>query len=150
MNETRREAQVFEELRLQTERHAADGRKIPLILLAEIGDAKMRATRAGFATSFFACAGLETKTKHFINAEEIAGTESDLIVLCSSDAEYAAVVADLMPKMKTMGSKTPVIVAGYPEDAEQLAAAGIADFIHLRSNAVEVLAKWQQRLGIKD
>jgi methylmalonyl-CoA mutase cobalamin-binding subunit len=85
-----------------------------------------------------------------MNAEEIAGADGDLIVLCSSDAEYAALVADLMPKMREIGSKTPLIVAGYPEDAEQLAAAGIADFIHLRSNAVEVLAKWQQRLGIKD
>jgi hypothetical protein len=30
-----------------------------------------------------------------------------------------------------------------------LAAAGIADFVHARSNPVEVLSKWQERLGIK-
>ncbi len=150
MNETKRGAKVYEELRLRSERHAAAGGKAPRILLAEIGDAKMRAARASFAASFFACAGFEVHTKRFKKVEEIAGAESDLIVLCSSDAEYAEIAADLMPRMKAMGRKTPVIVAGYPEDAEGLSAAGIADFIHLRSNAVEVLTRWQERLGIKD
>ena len=70
-------------------------------------------------------------------------------MLCSADQEYAALAAELMPKLKALGRKTPVIVAGNPENAEQLAAAGIADFVHMRSNPVEVLTKWQQRLGIK-
>jgi hypothetical protein len=43
-----------------------------------------------------------------------------------------------------------VIVAGNPDPAEQLQAAGVADFVHIRSNPIEVLTKWQQRLGIKD
>lgn len=150
MNETRRGAKIYEELRLRTERQTAAGAKIPHILLAQIGDAKMRAARAGFAASFFACAGFEIETKHFMKAEEIAEAEGDLIILCSSDDEYAGLAASLMPKMQAMGRKTPVIVAGYPENVEQLVAAGIADFVHLRSNAVEVLTKWQERLGVKD
>jgi len=42
-----------------------------------------------------------------------------------------------------------VIVAGNPENATELTAMGIAEFVHVRSNPVEVLTKWQQRLGIK-
>ena len=42
-----------------------------------------------------------------------------------------------------------MIVAGNPDSAEQLRAAGVADFIHVRSNPIEVLTTWQQRLGIK-
>ena len=42
-----------------------------------------------------------------------------------------------------------MIIAGNPESAEQLRAAGVADFIHLRSNPIEVLTPWQQQLGIK-
>jgi methylmalonyl-CoA mutase len=42
-----------------------------------------------------------------------------------------------------------LIVAGNPECAEELQAVGIADFIHIRSNPIEVLTSWQQRLGIK-
>jgi hypothetical protein len=43
-----------------------------------------------------------------------------------------------------------VIVAGYPKDAiPQLQQAGVADFVHVRGNAAEVLKAWQERLGVK-
>ena len=70
-------------------------------------------------------------------------------MLCSADAEYTALAGELLPKLKTLGRATPVIVAGNPENAEGLRAAGIADFVHLRSQPVEFLTKWQERLGIK-
>ena len=59
-------------------------------------------------------------------------------------------LAELLPKLKATGRNTPVIVAGNPENAAKLAAAGVADFVHARSNPVEVLTKWQGRLGIKE
>jgi len=44
-----------------------------------------------------------------------------------------------------------VIVAGNPtESIEQLRQAGVADFVHMRSNAAEVLRAWQERLGVGD
>ena len=143
-----RGARIYEELRLRTERHAAAGGKMPRVLLAEIGDVKMRMARSNFAASFFACAGFETVVRRFRKAAEIALAEGDLIVLCGSDPKYAALAGDLMPKLKALGRETPVIVAGNPADAEQLTSAGIAEFVHARSNPVEVLTKWQRRLGI--
>jgi methylmalonyl-CoA mutase len=149
MNAGLRGARMYEELRLRTERHAASGGKTPRVLIAEIGDAKMRAARANFAANFFACAGFEAARKRFRNAAEIAAAEGDLIVLCSADQEYGALAAELMPRLQALGRTTPVIVAGNPEAAEQLKATGIADFVNMRSNPVEVLTKWQERLGIK-
>jgi len=149
MNETRRGAQPYEELRMRTERHAALTGLTPRVLLAEFGDVKMRTTRSNFAANFFACAGFETVTRRFRKAAEIAAAEGDLIVLCSANAEYAAITVELIAKLKELGRTTPVIVAGVPEDAEKLAAAGVADFVHVRSNPVEVLTKWQERMGIK-
>ncbi len=148
VSETRRGTQLYEELRLRTERHAAAGGVIPRVLLAEFGDVKVRAARSHFSANFFACAGFETVTRRFRKATEIAAAEGDLIVLCSADKEYAAIVAELTPKLKAMKRKTPVIVAGNPEDAAMLAVAGVSDFVHARSNPVEVLTKWQGRLGI--
>ena len=58
----RRATRAYEELRLRTERHTAAGGKLPRVLLAEIGDAKMRAARSNFAANFFACAGFEIAT----------------------------------------------------------------------------------------
>ena len=143
-----RGARAYEELRLRTERHAAAGGKTPRVLLAEIGDVKMRAARANFAANFFACAGFAVQARRFKKAEETAAADADVIVLCSADAEYAALAGELMPKLKALGRETPVIVAGNPENAEELRAAGIADFVHLRSHPLEFLAKWQEKLLI--
>jgi methylmalonyl-CoA mutase len=149
MNAGHRGARVYEELRLRTERHTMSGGRVPQILLAEIGDTKMRAARSSFAVNFFACAGFRTTVRQFKDATEIAATKADLIVLCSSDAEYAGIAAELMSKLNAFGTETPVIVAGKPESAEALKALGIVDFVHVRSNPIEVLTKWQERLGIK-
>ena len=144
----KRGAQIYEQLRLRTERHAAQTGKSPRVLLAEIGDVKMRSARSGFAANFFGCAGFTIVTKRFDSTDEIAASDADLIVLCSSDPEYPALAAELIAKLKALGHTTPVIVAGYPDSAEQLKAVGVADFVHIRSNPIEVLTKWQQQLGI--
>ena len=141
-----RGARFYEELRLRTERHAAAGGKTPRVLLAEIGDLKMRTARSNFAANFFACAGFEMHTRRFKKVEEIAAADADLIVLCSADAEYAVLAGEMMPKLKAAGRETPVMVAGNPENAEKLRAAGVADFVHVRSRPVEFLTKWQERL----
>ena len=91
----RRGAQSYEELRLRTERHAADTGKLPRVLLAEFGDVKMRSARSTFAANFFACAGFEIVTQRFSSADEIAASDADLIVLCSSDPEYLGMATEL-------------------------------------------------------
>jgi methylmalonyl-CoA mutase len=149
LREAPRGALAFEELRLRTERHAAAGGKTPRVLLAEFGDVKMRGARSNFAANFFACAGFDIVTRRFKKAEDIAAAESDLIVLCSADQEYAALAADLMQHLKALALATPVVVAGNPENAEELRRIGVADFVHVRSNALEALTIWQQRLGIE-
>jgi len=141
-----RAARAYEELRLRTERHAAAGGKTPRVLLAEIGDVRMRAARSNFAANFFACAGFEIVARRFKKAEEIAAADADLIVLCSADQEYAALASALLAQLRALGRKTPVIVAGNPENAVELRAAGIADFVNLRSQPLEFLTKWQESL----
>jgi methylmalonyl-CoA mutase len=149
MNAGHRGTLMYEQLRLRTERHEMAGGRAPLVLLAEIGDAKMRGARSSFAASFFACAGFKTTVHRFEDAAQIATADADLIVLCSSDAEYENAATRLMIEMKAQGRETPVIVAGNPESAEALKALGVADFVHVRSIPIEVLTHWQQRLGIK-
>jgi len=141
-----RAAEAFEALRLRTERSG----KNPLFLLVETGDLKMRKARAGFSANLFGCAGFETRAVTVQDAAAavaaIAEHKPDAAVLCSSDEEYAA----LAPAVCAGAGKVPVIVAGYPKDAvESLTAAGVADFIHIRSNALETLARWQQKVGVK-
>ena len=86
-------------------------------------------------------------TETFTDTEAIAAAEADAIVLCSSDAEYPELATALLEQLRQRGRATPVIVAGYPAEAvERLQQAGVADFVHLRGNALETLTRWQQRL----
>ncbi len=147
----RRGAEMYEQLRLRTERYAAEGGKTPRVLLAEIGDVKMRSARSNFAANFFGCAGFDIITQRFDTVDgiaEIAEDKTDIIVLCSSDPEYPTLAAALIARLTELKCNVPVIIAGYPDSAEQLKSTGVADFIHIRSNPIELLTKWQQKLGI--
>jgi methylmalonyl-CoA mutase len=144
----RRGAEVYEQLRLRTERAAAESGKTPRVLLAEIGDIKMRSARSNFAANFFGCAGFAIKTQRFDKVDKIAESDTDIIVLCSSDPEYLSLSADLIARLAAENHQVPVIVAGFPDSVEQLKALGVADFIHVRSNPIEILTKWQQQMGI--
>lgn len=146
---TPRAAQSFEALRLRTQQFTNQTGRQPRIVLAEIGDAKMRSARSQFAAEFMSCAGLVTSKSLFKSADQIANSDAELIVLCSSDAEYLPVAAELMPLLRLHSNPAKVIIAGNPDTTEQLTSIGIVDFIHLRSNAVAVLAKIQQLIGIK-
>lgn len=140
----------FERMRLRTERHAINCGKTPRVLLAEIGDTKASVTRSSFAADAFACAGLQVEIQRFENTQQIAASDADLIVLCSSDPEYLPLVAELTASLRARASEAQVVIAGNPETAQELVVAGAAEFIHLRSNLIDVLSRLQQRLGIED
>ena len=150
LNPKHRAAQLFEEIRLRTEQFSIQSAEQLRIVLAEIGDPKMRSARSQFVADFLACAGLAAQKHKFDRAEQIALCEADVIVLCSSDAEYLPIAAELMPILKEHRSPAKILIAGNPETAAQLGNIGIVDFIHLRSNAVEVLARLQQLIGTRD
>jgi methylmalonyl-CoA mutase len=145
-----RAASALETVRFRTECHLKKPGRTIRILLAEIGDVKMRAARSQFASEFLACGGLSTQKQHFERVAEIAYADADLIVLCSSDSEYLALAAELFPLMRENNHRAKIAVAGNPQSADQLRALGVTEFIHMRSNAVEVLSAIQQQIGIED
>jgi len=134
-----RAASPFEQLRLRTEAYERKWGKRPKVLLLERGDLKMRQARSQFSQNFFGCAGFEIEISH-----EYQQTDADLIVLCSSDPEYLTLAEEVCPKVNQ-----PVIVAGDPKaQLEQLKAAGVQGFIHIRTDAIIALTEWQNRLGM--
>ena len=121
-----RVAEPFEEIRRRTTEHAQATGRYPKVLLLKRGDVKMKGARSNFCFNFFGCAGFD-----MVEAEEYAGTDADLIVLCSSDPEYLAFAQEVCPAVKV-----PVLVAGNPkEQIDALQAAGVQGFIHIFSDA---------------
>jgi methylmalonyl-CoA mutase len=147
-----RAAESFEALRLRSERHTAKTGHRPRVLLIEYGDLKMRKARVAFSLNFFAVAGFEIVSAFCEStpdaaAKLVAAQAPDLVVLCSADGEYAAMAG---PLIRALPRPIPVIVAGSPQEImEQLKRDGVADFIHIRSNALEVLSRWQRQLGVE-
>lgn len=142
-----RGAAMFESIRLRTERHAAAGNRTPRLLLAEMGDLKPRKARSAFALSFFGVAGFEMNAQYFETPQELGAALAgfDAVVLCSSDKEYSNLAAPVIAAV----SGIPVIVAGNPKDAARLEQAGVAGFVHIKSNVLDTLTAWQARLGVK-
>jgi methylmalonyl-CoA mutase len=131
-------AEPFERIRQRTEQHAAKTGRRPRVLLLAAGDVRMRMARANFCLNFFGCAGFDVRQSDALEPD------ADVVVLCSSDAEYVALAQDVCAKVSV-----PVIVAGNPKDQiAALEAAGVAGFVHVQSDAVQTLTLWQDRLGV--
>ena len=147
-----RGAEAFEELRLATEKAGKSGKKKPIVFLLTYGNLAMRKARAGFALNFFGCAGYEIiDNAGFKTPEEGANAalsaKADIVVLCSSDDEYPELVNGVCAVLK---GKTNIALAGHPGDnLEAFKAAGVSEFIHVRSNLIETLTAYQKQLGIQ-
>ncbi|MDD7660387.1 MAG: methylmalonyl-CoA mutase small subunit, partial [Bacteroidales bacterium] len=70
---------------------------------------------------------------------------ADIVVLCSSDDEYAEYA---IPAYKYLDGRAIFVVAGAPACAEELKAAGIEKFIHVKVNQLETLKDFNIKLGI--
>ena len=144
--QTTRLASDFEELRLTTEKAA----KVPVAFMLTIGNLAMRQARAQFSCNFLAAAGYQVidnlgfKTvEEGVDAALAAG--ADIVVICSSDDEYAEYA---IPAYKYLDGRALYVVAGAPACSEDLKAAGIENFINVKSNQLATLKEYNQKLGI--
>lgn len=136
----------FENLRLATEK----AEKQPVAFMVTIGNLAWRQARAQFSCNFLAAAGYKVidnlgfKTvEEGVDAAVAAG--ADIVVLCSSDDEYAEYA---VPAFKYLDNRAIYVVAGAPACAEELKAAGIENFIHVKVNQLETLKMFNSKLGI--
>lgn len=141
---TARAASDFEALRLATE--AASNR--PKVFMLTIGNLAMRLARAQFSTNFFGCAGYEIIDNLGFETVEAGVDEAlakgaDIIVLCSSDDEYATLAPEAY---KYLAGRAEFVVAGAPACTEDLKAVGINDYVHVRCNVLETLRDFNNRL----
>ena len=140
-------ASEFEALRLQTENSG----KQPVAFMLTIGNLAMRQARAQFSCNFLACAGYKVIDNIGFSTveegiEEAVKAKADIVVICSSDDEYAEYA---IPAFKALNGRAMFVVAGAPACSDELKAAGIENFIHVKVNQLETLKEYNAKLGIK-
>ena len=143
--ETTRLAADFENLRIHTEE-----KKVPVAFMLTIGNLAMRQARAQFSCNFLACAGYKViDNLGFKTVEEgvdaALEAKADIVVICSSDDEYAEYA---IPAFKYLNGRAMFVVAGAPACMEDLKAAGIENFVHVKCNVLDTLKEYNQKLGI--
>ena len=135
----------FEDLRIHTEET-----KVPVAFMLTIGNLAMRQARAQFSCNFLACAGYKViDNLGFKTVEEgvdaALEAKADIVVICSSDDEYAEYA---IPAFKYLNGRAMFVVAGAPACMEDLKAAGIENFVHVKCNVLETLKEYNAKLGI--
>ncbi len=143
-----RGAQAFEALRYTTDMYSKENKR-PVVFMLTIGNLTFRKARAQFSCNFFAVAGFkvidnngfESITEGVKAAKE---ANADIIVLCSSDDEYAS----LAPVLSSKLDDEILVVAGAPACKAELEEKGITNFIHVKSNILEELKEYQEKLNI--
>ena len=122
--------------------------KRPKAFMLTIGNLAMRQARAQYSCNFLACAGYEVVDNLGFETVE-AGVEAamaakaDIVVICSSDDEYAEYA---IPAFKALNGRAMFIVAGAPACMDELKAAGIENFIHVRVNVLDTLKEFNAKL----
>jgi len=141
-----RGSQTFENLRFKTDK---SGRR-PKVFMMTMGNLNFRLARAQFSSNFFAVAGFEPIDNNgFPTVEEgvkaAMDVKADIVVLCSSDDEYAEWAPAAYELLK---DKAIFVVAGAPACADELKAKGVTNFINVKTNVLEELTRYQKELNI--
>ncbi len=144
-----RGAQAFETLRYQTDVYAKSNKR-PMAYMLTIGNLAMRKARAQFACNFFAVAGYEVVDNNGFatvaeGIEAAKAAKANIVVICSSDDEYAELAPAAFELLK---DDAIFVVAGSPACMDELKAKGISNFIHVKSNLLEELKRYQGLLKI--
>jgi methylmalonyl-CoA mutase len=139
-----RGASEFEDLRLATERSG----KTPKAFMLTIGNLAMRLARSQFSCNFFACAGYRVIDNLGFDTVEAGieaalGAGADIVVLCSSDDEYTEYAP---AAFKALDGRAELVVAGAPACSDELRAQGITHFINIKSNVLDTLKEFNERL----
>jgi methylmalonyl-CoA mutase len=143
-----RGAQDFEALRYTTDVYSKSNKR-PSVFMLTIGNLAMRKARSQFSCNFFAVAGFTvTDNNGFDTIEEgVAAAKAagaDIVVLCSSDEEYA----ELALKTAELLKKEILVIAGDPACRPELEEKGVKNYISMKSNILKELQGCQEMLGI--
>ena len=148
----KRAAFEIEALRKVTENLVKKTGQRPVLELTSFGDLNMRKARAAFAYDFMGVSGFKilSEKSHCCAetaAKSSAKSESDVVVICSSDKDYKESALDFVKTFRVINKDKVLILAGNPiELADELTEAGLDSFIHVRSDIISIISSVQDKI----
>ncbi len=147
-------SEPFEELRARAEQYLQKTGNRMKVFLANMGPVTQHKARADFSTGFFEVGGFEVISNlGHSSVEEAAdaalASGAHIVVICSTDKTYPDIVPPLAGKIKAARPEVKVVLAGKPasEYEQSYREAGMDDYIHIRSNCLQVLTNLQKAVG---
>lgn len=125
----------------------------PVVFLANLGPVGTYMPRLDFTRGFFQVGGFEVADQAWFQTPEEAAkaaleSGAPIVVAVGLDDTYVEAVPVLAKALKAGGIKT-VLVAGMLKDhADAFKAAGVDDFIHVRSDVHAVLSGLAKTMGV--
>jgi len=141
----RRDAEPFEALRARLLSVQAGDQAAARVFTANLGDFARYMPRLEFARGFFEVGGFEMAGEAFFTdaTAAIAAAQNDgarIVALVGLDETYTEQAVAVAQGLADGPEPPLVVLAGAPGDLEtELSAAGVAHYIHVRSNVVDVL-----------
>ena len=151
----RRASLEIEAVRKTTEKLVEETGKRPIVELTSYGNLTMRKARAAFSYDFLGVSGFEIwQEKSFENAlkaaEGSANSESDVVVICSSDPDYEESALAFVKAFRAQDTNKILLLAGNPVGiTDQLNQAGLDGYIHIKSDVIQTISNIQEKVQHK-
>ncbi|MEU5162729.1 methylmalonyl-CoA mutase subunit beta [Streptomyces sp. NPDC020875] len=148
-----RRDEAFEALRSRSDAFMAETGARPKVFVAALGPAAAHTARAAFAANLFAAGGIEpvhdpVTVDAASAAAAFTASGAELVCLCSSDALYAERAAEVAEVLKAAGARR-IYLAGRPgELRESYERAGVDEFVFAGGDAVAVLTRALDLIGV--
>ncbi|WKK65545.1 methylmalonyl-CoA mutase family protein [Lutimonas zeaxanthinifaciens] len=143
----------IEKIRYNTEHFVTEKGFRPVVEIASYGQLVMRKARAAFAFDYMGVSGFDIlEEKSFKDHKEAAAktsvSNSDIVVICSSDPDYEATGLEYIKKFRAKNPTKILLLAGYPKDIQQaMLEAGLDGFIHMKADIYKTLTEIQQKIS---
>ncbi len=151
----KRLAESFEQLRLRVAAFKQNNGETPKIGLINLQELKAYKPRADFVKGLVSAGGIDTVQSEGCYSSKdalayVADTKLPIYCVCGSDDAYGQLAEQIVADLKASNPDTTVYLAGkQAEELETvLQAAGVKEFLHVRSNAISILTELLEKLGV--
>jgi methylmalonyl-CoA mutase len=144
--EVKRLAEPYEELRFRADRLENEIGEKPTVGLICLGELKSHKARADFITGLLAAGGIHAERSGEIDnpsaaVDFIRSSSARQFVICGDNPGYESFGPELAQEITAQHSAVKLYLAGIPKEREiQWKTAGITEFLHVRSNAYQILS----------